>query len=82
MESHVKQCDYGTGLNNREDQNRMNQHFAALSSAELSTTMGGDWDWGDFFGGAAWSLGVGCGITGHPVLCFGAASFAGLTLYF
>ena len=60
----------------------MNEHFETLSPAELVETLGGDWNWNDFFGGAAWAFGTGCMVSGHPVLCFGSATFAGLTMYF
>ena len=51
----------------------MTNNVQALSAAELITTGGGDWDWGDFQGGFTAALGVGCAVTLNPVLCLGTA---------
>ena len=51
----------------------MTNNVQALSAAELMTTGGGDWDWGDFQGGFTSALALGCAFTLNPVLCVGTA---------
>jgi hypothetical protein len=60
----------------------MKQHIESLSTAEIADVVGGDWDWGDFWAGATWTLGAGCYVTGHPALCFGSMLTGGLFMYF
>ena len=60
----------------------MNQHIETLSDAELLGTVGGDWNWGDFFSGSTWALGAGCSFSGHPALCVGTFISGGFALFF
>ncbi len=60
----------------------MTNNVQALPAAELMTTGGGDWDWGDFFDGATYGLGLGCYWTAaNPVVCGAALVSAGIGLY-
>ena len=82
MELRVKQSESGTRSAIWEDQHTMNRQIVTLSSTERMGTVGGDWNWHDFFSGATWGLGAGCGISGHPVLCMGALFTGGITMFF
>ena len=60
----------------------MNRHIETLTDTELMATVGGDWNWGDFWEGVGWGLGFGCYSTGHPVLCVGSFSIGTILLVF